>query len=222
MGTESLLPRRVFVTGGTGYLGQPLVQHLVARGHTVRVLVRPGSEGRVPPGAVAVPGDALRGASYAEAIDPGDTIVHLVGTRRPAPWKAAEFERVDWRSVDEMASAAMHRGAGHVVYLSVAHPAPTMRAYVGVRVRGEQRLRATGIPFTALRPWYVLGPGHRWPVLLAPGYALGELVPSWRAGARRLGLVTLPAMVRALVQAVEQVPARERIVEVPEIRASTS
>ena len=43
-------------------------------------------------------------------------------------------------------------------------------------------------------PWYVLGPGHRWPYLLLPMYKLMELLPSTRAGATRLGLVTLEQM----------------------------
>ena len=39
------------------------------------------------------------------------------------------------------------------------------------------------------RPWYVLGPGHRWPYLLLPIYKFAELIPKTRKGALRLGLV---------------------------------
>ncbi|MCH7666681.1 MAG: NmrA family NAD(P)-binding protein [Acidobacteria bacterium] len=35
----------VFVSGGTGYLGRHLIPALSRRGHKVRILVRPGSEG---------------------------------------------------------------------------------------------------------------------------------------------------------------------------------
>ena len=42
--------RHVFVTGGTGYLGRPLIRELLIRGHTVRALVRPGSEKKLPAG----------------------------------------------------------------------------------------------------------------------------------------------------------------------------
>ena len=71
---------------------------------------------------------------------------------------------------------------------------------------------------TILRPWYVLGPGHRWPYLLLPMYKLMELFPSTREGAMRLGLVTLEQICRALVHAIE-IPAQGvRILEVPEIR----
>ena len=50
---------KVFITGGTGYVGQRLAAALLARGHRVRVLARVQSVGRVPPGVETVIGDAL-------------------------------------------------------------------------------------------------------------------------------------------------------------------
>jgi uncharacterized protein YbjT (DUF2867 family) len=71
---------------------------------------------------------------------------------------------------------------------------------------------------TILRPWYVIGPGHRWPMALLPAYWMAERLPATRDAARRLGLVTLDQMVEALVAAVEAPPSGVRVVEVPEIR----
>jgi nucleoside-diphosphate-sugar epimerase len=112
----------------------------------------------------------------------------------------------------------------HLVYVSVAQPAPMMKAYVTARASVESRIREacarTWLTATILRPWYVLGPGHRWPHLLAPLYALARANPSTRDGARRLGLVTLAQMVGALVEAVEHPPddvGGPRVWEVPRI-----
>jgi len=77
--------------------------------------------------------------------------------------------------------------------------------------------RSSGLTATILRPWYVLGPGHRWPYLLLPGYWLLERLPRTRDAARRLGLVTLDQMVAAILAAIEHPPAGARIVEVPQI-----
>jgi uncharacterized protein YbjT (DUF2867 family) len=210
----------VFITGGTGYLGRPLIAELVQRGHEVRALVRVGSESRLPAGCKAVLGDALDGNSYREHISPADTFVQLVGVPHPNPSKAAQFRSVDLASAAGAMKAAVETGIQHFVYLSVAHPAPVMKAYIEVRTACETMLRESRMNATILRPWYILGPGHRWPYALLPMYWLMELLPSTRAGARRLGLVTLEQMVSALVNAVENPSRGVRIVEVPEIRHS--
>ncbi|HEX6746821.1 MAG TPA: NAD(P)H-binding protein [Longimicrobium sp.] len=214
------MTREVFVTGGTGYIGRRLVAELLARGHRVRALVRRGSEAKLPPGAEPVTGDALDHATFAGAVRPGDTFVQLVGTPHPSPRKAAEFRRVDLVSARESVAAARAGGAAHFVYVSVAHPASVMRAYQEVRIAGEAMVRDAGLSATFVRPWYVLGPGHRWAYALTPVYWLLERIPATRGQALRLGLATLDDMVAALVHAVENPPAGVRIVEVPEIRGS--
>jgi hypothetical protein len=75
---------------------------------------------------------------------------------------------------------------------------------------------------TVLRPWYVLGPGHRWPALLLPLYWACELLPSKRETARRLGLVTHAQMTRALLDSVEHPSEGFRILTVPQIRNQES
>jgi uncharacterized protein YbjT (DUF2867 family) len=210
--------RQIFLTGATGYLGSRLATQLLARGHRVRALVRSGSVAKVPSGCEAVVGDALHGLSYASRIAPSDTFVHLVGVSRPSPSKAQEFLRVDLASVAAAVPAAVTAGISHFVYVSVAHPAPAMKAYVAARVRGEEIVRASGLAATFIRPWYVLGPGHWWPALLLPMYWLAERIPSSRDAARRIGLVTLKQMLNALLHAVETPVPGLRVIDVPHIR----
>ena len=210
----------VFITGGTGYVGRHLIPELLARGHRVRALARETSLARVPAGAQAVVGDALDADSVAAALRPDDTVVHLVGTPHPSPAKAKQFEEIDLASIRATVNAARRVGIGHLVYVSVAQPAPVMRAYLWVRGLGETMIKEAGFTATILRPWYVLGPGHRWPLVLLPFYKIAECFPSTRESAARLGLVTIDQMASALVHAVENPPdgGKIRIFDVPAIR----
>ncbi|MDB6147053.1 MAG: NAD-dependent epimerase/dehydratase [Spartobacteria bacterium] len=208
----------VFVTGGTGYIGRRLIPELLERGHQVRALVRSGSEKKLSPGAEGVLGDALRADSYTSAIAPADTFVHLVGVPQPSPAKAAEFRVVDLVSIEVATKAARESGIRHFVYVSVAQPAPVMNAFIEVRRRGEELVRMTEIDATVVRPWYVLGPGHRWPFVLLPFYWVAERLPSLKESANRLGLVTLAQMLHTLVWSIENPAHGVRILGVPEIR----
>jgi uncharacterized protein YbjT (DUF2867 family) len=212
--------RHVFVTGGTGYIGSRLIAALTERGHRVRALARTGSVGRLPAGGEPVVGNALVAASFAADVPPADTFVQLVGVPHPSPAKAAEFRSIDLPSALAGIQAASEAGVRHFVYVSVAQPAPVLQAYVETRVEAEAMLRASGLDATILRPWYVLGPGHRWPYALLPGYWLAERLPPTRELAVRLGLVTVGQMVGALVRAIENPASGVRIVDVPGIRAA--
>lgn len=212
----------VFVTGGTGYMGRRLIPRLVTRGHTVVGLVRAGSEGKLSPGATPVTGNVLDASSFALHIPRDAIVVHLVGTPRPSPAKAAQFEAVDLVSVRECLAAATAAGAKHFVYVSVAQPAPIMRAYVDVRARGEAMLRESRLPHTVLRPWYVLGPGHRWAYALIPFYWYWNARAATRDTAQRLGLLRLDQMLAALTWAVETAGDENRLLEVPALRQFSS
>jgi uncharacterized protein YbjT (DUF2867 family) len=212
--------RRVFITEGTGYIGSSLIPILLERDHRVRVLVRPGSKAKLPAECEVVSGNALDANSYRQLIRTADTFIHLVGVPHPSPSKAAEFRAVDLVSAREAISACAELGVRHFIYLSVAHPAPMMKDYIAVRAECEQMIQERRLNSTILRPWYVLGPGHRWPYALLPFYKVCEWLPFTRAGALRLGLVTLDQLILALVEAVESPVQGTRIVGVPEIRSA--
>lgn len=212
------MPNSIFVTGGTGYIGSRLIPLLRKRGHQVKALVRDGSQGKLPAGATGLVGDALKLDSYTDEVRGSDTFVHLIGVPHPSPAKGKQFREVDLISIQVAIKAARDAEVRHFVYLSVAHPAPTMKDFIAVRTAGEQLIRESGIPATFVRPWYVLGPGHLWPYAIVPVYWILERVPKTRESAQRLGLVTINQMLSTLVWAVENAPAGVEIIDVPRIR----
>jgi uncharacterized protein YbjT (DUF2867 family) len=209
---------KVFVTGGTGYMGSRLIPLLIQRGHEVTALVRKGSEIKLPAGTSPVVADPLQTDSYTEQVRGSDAFVHLIGVAHPSPTKAKEFREIDLPSVQVAVKAARDAGIGHFIYLSVAQPAKMMQAFIAVRSEGERMIRESGMSATFVRPWYVLGPGHRWAYVLLPFYWVCERLPATRESARRLGLVTISQMLDTLVWAVENPAEGVRILDVPKIR----
>src|ERR1043166_103579 len=209
---------KLFVTGGTGYIGSRLIPVLVQRGHEIKALVRPGSEKKLPAGTTPVLADPLRMDSYTGQVRSSDTFVHLIGVPHPSPAKAKEFREIDLVSAQVAVKAAREAGISHFIYLSVAQPAPMMQAFLAVRSEGERMIRESGMRATFVRPWYVLGPGHRWAYVLLPFYWICERLPGTKESARRLGLITIAQMLDALVWAVENPAEDVRILDVPKIR----
>ena len=211
--------RKIFIAGGTGYIGAPLIDALVARGHEVRALVREATLARaakqLPPACELAPGDALDAGTFSARVSGCDTFVQMVGVPHPSPRKAGEFRNIDLCAAVAGLDAACSQRVAHFVYLSVTqfagHRAPAMHAYVASRATAEARISAEvargKLAASFLRPWYVLGPGHRWPLLLKPLYALASRVPALRANAQAMGLVTREDMIAALVFAIENPPA---------------
>ena len=100
---------RVFITGGTGYIGRRLIPVLQRQGCTVRALVRAGSERKLPPGCEVVVGNPLDRSTFEDAIEPDSAFVQLVGVPHPSPAKAQQFYDIDLVSAKASIDAAAAR-----------------------------------------------------------------------------------------------------------------
>lgn len=213
--------KTVFITGATGYIGKRLTKLLLQRGHRVIALVRKGSEKKVITGAEVVVGDPFDNSSFQTFIPKEAVFVQLLGVSHPSPKKAKQFKEIDLRSVKASAEAAAIAEVSHFVYISVAMaPSKIMAAYQSVRKEGEEYGKSKKLNCSFIRPWYVMGPGHYWPVLLLAVYGIAELIPAWRKKARAMALVTIHQMLCTLIKVVEADPVPLRIIEIREIRSS--
>ena len=167
----------VFVTGGTGYIGRPLVETLW-RAST------PCTRSCAPGRRHGCRRRQRRRRRRARCRD-----VRLCRSRRrdarPSR-RHAESESGQGRGVRARRPGVDPRhGARRAERRRRAHRLRERRAPGAAHARvhrrareGEAAVAATGIPTTFLRPWYVLGPGHYWPYALVPLYALGAAAPA--------------------------------------------
>jgi len=217
--TNEMEKSSIFITGGTGYLGSRLIKKLLSGNYHVIALVRKGSEHKIPKGAEVIVGNPFDAKTFAEYVPADSVFIQLLGVPHPSPKKANLFREIDLKSLKASVDAASRAGVSNFIYISVAMmPGNFMKAYQDVRREGENYCLAKNLPCTFIRPWYVLGPGHWWPVLLLPFYGIAELIPSWRAKARTRALVRINQILRTLIKAVEQKPVAHSVFETRDIR----
>jgi uncharacterized protein len=77
---------RVFVAGGTGFLGSSLIAAVRAEGHEVTVLARPGKGGAFPPDVRIVTGDPTKEGPWQRDLKDHDAVINLTGASIFQPW----------------------------------------------------------------------------------------------------------------------------------------
>jgi uncharacterized protein YbjT (DUF2867 family) len=146
----------ILVIGASGQSGAAAVSALVARNMPVRVLMRPRRDTApvVPAGCQLAVGDITRPDTLAAALDGVTAIVNCVGVGHDLRTRPATIEAVEGTGNRNLIDAAVAAGRPpHVVYLSalMAERAPYARPFA-VKWLTEAALRASGLPFTILRP----------------------------------------------------------------------
>lgn len=132
----------ILVTGATGSIGSELVRLLVSGGHRVRALARdPEKAKALGAGVEIAQGDLTRPESLPAALAGVEKLFAMFHAHDIPERSGPLFE------------AATRAGVRHVVYLSSATIHIQPPTLIGrMHLAGEEALKATGLPFTMLRP----------------------------------------------------------------------
>jgi nucleoside-diphosphate-sugar epimerase len=177
-----MVPVRVLVTGGTGFVGSYATVALLRAGHDVRLLVRdPAKVDRVlaPHGVDVVDrvkGDVLDEASVTAALEGCDAVVHAAAVVANDRRRAAEVLNTNPAAARNVLGAAHRAGLDPIVHVSsvaslfpppgplitadtpVADPTSAYgRSKVGAE-RAARELQDEGAPITIVYPGGVWGP----------------------------------------------------------------
>jgi NADH dehydrogenase len=208
------MAKRVFVTGGSGFVGRAVIEELLARGVQVTALVNRGGLGELAPRVTEVRGDLFNPEALDAAMGGADAVVHLVGIIMEKPSAGVTFQRVHVDGTRAVLDAARRAGVRRYVHMSALGSRPNAPStYHQTKHAAEELVRTSGLDWTILRPSMIHGPRGefvrmqvKWakrksmPFLFMPYFGAGVL---GLGGAGKLQPVYVGDVARAFADALE-------------------
>jgi uncharacterized protein YbjT (DUF2867 family) len=205
---------KVFVTGGTGFVGREVVRRLLAAGHQPVCLVRPGSEGKLPKGAgLSIrPGDVTDPASLDGALQGCQAVIHLVGIIGEFPERGVTFDRLHRQATANLVAAAEAQQVARFVHMSsngVGENAST--GYYRSKWQAEEILRESSLSWTIFRPSVIFGAEDDFCNRMAELIRLLPVVPVIGNGRYRIAPVAVEDVAAGFVAALRLPASAGRI-----------
>jgi len=194
---------RIFVAGGTGFVGAQLVQALREKGHELRLLVHARSS-RAANGIDQIEGDVTILDTFAQAVSGCDAVINLVGIIREFPARGITFERLHVQATANMLAATRKAGIRRYLQMSAlgTRPEAVSRYHVS-KFRAEELVRSSGLDVTILRPSLIYGPKDAFITMLAGQLRLAPIMPVIGSGTYRLQPIHVDDVARCFALALE-------------------
>ena len=194
-------PRRVLVTGATGFVGKALLPALVEAG----CLVRASTRGAVSPAKSAGPVewvtcDVGRTEDVERALQGIDAVFFLVHAMGSGAHDYAQTER---RVALELREAAARAKVTRIIFLGGVAPSAEPSEHLKSRLAVGEVLRGGAVPTVELRASMIIGNGSAsWQIVRDLAMRLpAMLLPSWTAS--RTCPIAIEDVVVALVRALD-------------------
>ena len=146
---------KVAITGGTGFVGQALLDAAGSADIAVRALARRSQESRG--GVEWVPGGLDDAAALGALVDGAEAVIHVAGLTTASD--PADFERANVSGTLAVIECAVKAGVPRFIFVSsLAAREPGLSRYGESKARAERLVRASGLDWTIIRPPAVYGP----------------------------------------------------------------
>ena len=208
---------RIFVTGGTGFVGRGILRELHRQGFSIRCLVRPGSEAKLPlrDGVEIVHGDLRESASLESAASGCGAVIHLVGIIREFPRQEITFQNLHVEATRQVLKIARTSGVSRYLHMSALGVRKgAAAAYHRSKWEAEELVRNSGLPFTIFRPSVIVGPEGEFMRMISRLVRLAPLVPVIGDGRYRLQPVALETVAKGFVAALRSREAEGKTFDV--------
>lgn len=177
----------ILVTGANGFVGRHLVKRLRQEGLAVRAVARIPARAQALKdlGAEVVAGDINDLPSLTAAAQGCDRVVHLVGIIQEG--RGFTFRSVHVEGTRTVLDAAKQAGVKHFLYQSALGTRENAKSeYHKTKFEAEKLVKASGIPYTILRPSLIYGPGDLFTIRLAEMIKLSPVLPVVGSGRSKI------------------------------------
>ena len=205
----------ILVTGGTGFVGSHLIRHLRRENISVRALVRNPDRAQALKdlGVEVAAGDISDASSLEAAVAGVERVVHLVGIIQEAP--GATFKNVHVDGTRNLIEAARKSGVRQFFFQSaLGARAKAGSEYHRTKWEAEEIVRASGIPFTILRPSLIYGPGDQFTLRISDLIRRAPVLPVIGSGKSKIQPIWIGDLVPCIVKAVTSECCLNEIYEV--------
>ena len=203
---------RVFLTGGTGFVGRTIIESLGER--PLRVLVRNKSATGAgdAPNIEIVEGDVSRPETLRGAMDGCEAVIHLVAIISEEG--GATFDTVIRQGTVNVVGEAKAAGVARLLHMSAlgTRNDPRFR-YYEAKWQAEQAVQRSGIPWTIFRPSVIFGPGDEFITTLARLVKATPVVPVVGTGKSAFQPVSVRDVAAACLTALSDPSTAEQIYE---------
>ncbi|KAA0257024.1 complex I NDUFA9 subunit family protein [Deferribacter autotrophicus] len=151
---------KIFLTGGTGFVGTEILKTLLKYGYEPIVLVRDPVRLKVKDDRIQiVVGDALKPESYSDALKDVDTVIHLVGIIREFPSKGVTFEKMHYEATKLLVDETVKANVKRFIHMSANGAREDgVTTYHKTKFRAEEYVRNSGLTYTIFKPSIIYGP----------------------------------------------------------------
>lgn len=206
--------RTIFIAGGTGFIGQHLLNALKKNGYAIRCLART-SERAAPcreRGCEIAIGDILDRESITGGLDGVDIVVHLVGIIKERG--NITFERVHAGGTRNLVDEAKNAGVKHFFYQSALGASlHSSSRYQKTKAEAEESVKASGIPYTIFRPSLVIGEQDGFTQKLKELLLLGPVVPVPGDGNAKFQPIDVDDWVKCFLRIIDNTGALNKTFE---------
>jgi nucleoside-diphosphate-sugar epimerase len=195
------------VTGGTGFVGQRLIDLAIERGHQVQALTRRPQESR--DGVEWIEGSLENRDVLERLVTSSDAVIHVAGVINARD--AAGFEAGNVTGTLSMLAAATAAGTRRFVHVSsLAAREPKLSQYGASKARSEELVRGSGLDWTIVRPPAVYGPGDKETLELFRMAKAGFILLPPKG---RLSLIHVDDLARLLLALAESPSPKKEVLE---------